>query len=87
MKGESGMNFSLGKKWEDYVAAQVESGVFNNASEVMRDALRRQEESLLKLQKLRAEVSQGVNSIKAGKYSSASPEDIKREALQRKNAK
>lgn len=81
------MNFSLGKKWEEYVAAQVESGVFNNASEVMRDALRRQEESLLKLEQLRAEVRQGIDSMHAGRYSTASPADIKREALQRKNAK
>ena len=36
------MNFSLGKTWERYVAEQVESGLFNNASEVVRDALRRQ---------------------------------------------
>ena len=37
------MNFSLGKTWESYVSEQVESGMFNNASEVVRDALRRQQ--------------------------------------------
>ena len=36
------MNFSLGKNWENYVSQQVQSGQFNNASEVVRDALRRQ---------------------------------------------
>ena len=43
------MNVSLGKIWEDYVSKQVGSGQFNNASEVVRDALRLQQERLLKL--------------------------------------
>ncbi|MCB1467132.1 MAG: type II toxin-antitoxin system ParD family antitoxin [Rhizobiaceae bacterium] len=34
------MNVSLGKKLEQYVAKQVADGPFNNASEVIRDALR-----------------------------------------------
>ena len=36
------MNVSLGSTWEQYVADQVDSGTFGNASEVVRDALRRQ---------------------------------------------
>ncbi len=50
------MNESLGKTWEDYVDQRVKSGEFNNASEVVRDALRRQQEQLLKLEVLRREV-------------------------------
>ena len=44
------MNFSLGKNWEKYVSERVDSGHFNNASEVVRDALRRQQEYLIKLE-------------------------------------
>ena len=57
------MNVSLGKVWEDYVVQQVGSGHFNNASEVVRDALRLQQERLLKLDVLRREVMQGVHAL------------------------
>jgi antitoxin ParD1/3/4 len=61
------MNVSLGKIWEDYVSQQVGSGHFNNASEVVRDALRLQQERLLKLDVLRREVMQGVDALHAGR--------------------
>ncbi len=60
------MNVSLGKIWEDYVSQQVGSGQFNNASEVVRDALRLQQERLLKLEVLRREVQMGVDSLARG---------------------
>lgn len=34
------MNISLTKKQESYIASQLESGDFQNASELVRDALR-----------------------------------------------
>ena len=61
------MNVSLGKAWEKYVADQVGSGQFNNASEVVRDALRRQQEYFVQFQALRRDVLQGIGSVKAGK--------------------
>ena len=61
------MNFSLGKTWEDYVSQQVGSGQFNNASEVVRDALRLQQERLLKLEVLRREVSLGADALDQGR--------------------
>jgi antitoxin ParD1/3/4 len=70
------MNFSLGSTWEQYVAEQVNSGQFNNASEVVRDALRRQQEHLIKLQALRRDIGAGVASIKAGDVSRSSADDI-----------
>jgi antitoxin ParD1/3/4 len=70
------MNFSLGKTWEQYVAQQVESGMFNNASEVVRDALRRQQEQLLKLEALRRDIAQGVDSVKAGRITRVGPDEI-----------
>ena len=80
------MNVSLGKTWDQYVADQVESGHFNNASEVVRDALRRQQEQLLKLEALRREVGAGVESAKAGRISRASAEDIIQKAKGRRSA-
>ena len=78
------MNFSLGKTWEQYVAEQVDSGMFNNASEVVRDALRRQQEQLLKLEALRRDIAQGVSAVKAGRITRAGPEEIIAQAKARK---
>jgi antitoxin ParD1/3/4 len=78
------MNVSLGKSWEEYVAEQVASGNFNNASEVVRDALRRQQEYFLKLEALRRDVAAGIESIEAGRISNATPADIKAKAMARR---
>ena len=80
------MNVSLGQTWERYVADQVESGQFNNASEVVRDALRRQQEQLLKLEALRRDIQVGVESIEAGRISRAGPTEIIRKAKARRSA-
>ena len=80
------MNFSLGKNWEKYVSEQVESGQFNNASEVVRDALRRQQEYLIKLEALKKDISIGVTSVKSGKARKVSAAEIIAKAKARKNA-
>lgn len=77
------MNVSLGEMWDRYVADQVRSGEFNNASEVVRDALRRQQEQLLKLRALRQDIEAGIGSVKAGRTSRASVDDIIRKAKSR----
>ena len=77
------MNVSLGEMWDRYVADQVRSGEFNNASEVVRDALRRQQEQLLKLRALRQDIDAGIGSVKAGRTSRASVDDIIRKAKSR----
>ena len=79
------MNFSLGKNWEKYVSEQVESGQFNNASEVVRDALRRQQEYLIKLEALKKDISLGVTSVKSGKARKVSASEIIAKAKARKN--
>jgi antitoxin ParD1/3/4 len=78
------MNVSLGKSWEEYVAEQVASGNFNNASEVVRDALHRQQEYFFKLEALRRDVESGIESIRNGRISSATPADIKAKAMARR---
>ena len=80
------MNFSLGKNWEEYVSEQVQSGQFNNASEVVRDALRRQQEYLIKLETLKKDISQGVASVKAGKARKVDAAEIIAKAKARKKA-
>lgn len=78
------MNFSLGKVLERYVAEQVEFGQFNNASEVVRDALRRQQEHFIKLEALRRDIDKAVNSVAKGRKSKPSAADIVSKARNRK---
>ena len=66
---------------------QVESCHFNNASEVVRDALRRQQEQLMKREALRKCISAGVASVKAGKFSRASADEVIEKARARKTAR
>jgi antitoxin ParD1/3/4 len=80
------MNVSLGSNWEKYVAEQVNSGQFNNASEVVRDALRRQQEYLIKLEALKRDLLQAVDSITAGNARNISAAEIIAKSKSRKKA-
>lgn len=53
-------SFSLGKHFESFVKGQLASGRYNNASEVIRDALRLMEERDAKLQALRATLDASI---------------------------
>jgi len=63
------MNISLTPHLEDLVKGKVESGLYNSASEVMRDALRLLEERDqlrdLRLEELRHEIQKGIDSGEA----------------------
>jgi len=57
------MNVSFTEKQEQYIAAQLSSGDYQNASEVVRDALRLHELYRNKvLEELRAEIAKGWDS-------------------------
>ena len=60
------MNISLNPHFEELVKGKVESGLYNSASEVMREALRLLEERDrlrdLRLEELRREIQKGINS-------------------------
>lgn len=57
------MNVSFTKKQEDYIAEQIKSGDFQNASEVVRDALRLHEVYRHRvIQDLKAEIEKGWES-------------------------
>ena len=54
------MNISFTKKQQDYIAEQVTSGDFQNASEVVRDALRLHEIYRVRmLNELKVEIDKG----------------------------
>lgn len=61
-----GMNVSLTPQLEELVKRKVESGLYNSASEVMREALRLMEEQDrirdFKIAELRKEIQAGIES-------------------------
>jgi antitoxin ParD1/3/4 len=59
--------YTLGKHFEQFVQTQLASGRYNNASEVLRDALRLMEERELRLAALDAAIERGMADIKAGR--------------------
>ncbi len=67
------MNVSFTEKQEKYIAAQLTSGDFQNASEVVRDALRLHEVYRHRvIEELRTEIAKGWE----GKTSSRKVQDI-----------
>ncbi len=61
---------ALGTHFEEFVKSQIQSGRYNNFSEVVREGLRllEDQEALrqIKLEKLRAEIQKGIDSGSAG---------------------
>jgi len=72
-RGGARMNVSFTEKQERYIAAQLESGDYQNASEVVRDALRLHEVYRHRvIEELRAEIARGWD----GKASPRKVQDI-----------
>ena len=67
------MNFSLTPALEQFVRDRAASGDYNNASEVVREALRllrrAEEQRALKMERLRAAIREGDEALAQGKYS------------------
>lgn len=61
-------SLSLGEHWEVYIKKQVASGRYGSASEVVRDALRNMEQRQLKLEALRAHLSEGYAQAERGEF-------------------
>ncbi|MBU2513291.1 type II toxin-antitoxin system ParD family antitoxin [bacterium] len=75
------MHVSLTPELEAKVRSKVESGLYNNASEVIREALRFMEQNQellmqLKLDRLRAEVEIGAKQAEKGEFSLRTVQDI-----------
>ncbi len=74
-----GMNINLTPQLEAMIRQKVDSGLYNSASEVVRDALRLMDEKdrlrAAKLNQLRQELQEGRHS---GPATAWDPEDIRR---------
>ncbi len=79
------MNVSLTPELEALVQAKVATGLYNNASEVIREALRllieKDETKALRRQLLERELSLGINALDNGQFASRSLGDIRQEIL------
>jgi len=74
------MNVSLPKALAEFVEAEVASGAYSTASEVVRDGLRmlREERAVYeeKLAILRREIQIGIDEVEAGNFSDRTVEEI-----------
>ena len=75
------MHISLTPQLEARVKSKVASGMYNNASEVIREALRFMDQNekliyLLKTERLRYEVAQGAIEAEQGNFSPRTVQDI-----------
>jgi antitoxin ParD1/3/4 len=79
-----GMNVNLTPQLEELVRAKVATGMYNSASEVVRDALRLMAQNdqvhEVKLEQLRQEIKLGLNSGEASTWDAA---NFKQQARQR----
>jgi antitoxin ParD1/3/4 len=79
------INVSLTPQLEDMIRKKVASGLYNSASEVVREALRLMEEQdrrrAVKLEQLRQDIRDGLSS---GEPTPWDPEEIKRDGRKRK---
>ena len=74
------MHISLTEELETRVKAKVESGLYNNASEVIREALRFMETHEewvyeIKLAKLRDQLQASIDQIERGEYTAIKSKD------------
>jgi antitoxin ParD1/3/4 len=83
-----GMNISLTPQLEEMIRRKVDSGLYNSASEVVRDALRLMDEKDLlratKLDQLRQEIQEGLSS---GPVTAWDREEIKRKGRAKRATK
>ncbi|MEM9763233.1 MAG: type II toxin-antitoxin system ParD family antitoxin [Pseudomonadota bacterium] len=61
-------SLSLGPHWEGFIRAEVDSGRYGSASEVVRAALRELEDRSKKLESLRAHLGEGLAQADRGEF-------------------
>ena len=74
------MNISLTPELENAVKAKVASGLYNNASEVIREALRH-EVQRVDFETLKAETASGFSQLRAGRTVPYDIAALKRKAV------
>ena len=81
------MNISLTPTLEALVQSKVASGLYNNASEVIREALRMMEEhdriKALRIELLKKELVMGLDSLDRGEFGSRSLNEIAGQVLKK----
>ena len=79
------MSYSVGSELQEYIASKVNSGEYQNQSEVVRDALRKmkREDELhrLRLAELNGEIERGARQLEQGQRVSAEASRNRRHAL------
>ena len=63
-------SYTLGARFETLIQELVQSGRYNNASEVVRDGLRMIEDRERRLAALDAAIERGIADVEAGRVSS-----------------
>lgn len=83
------MNVSLGETFERYVQQQLKGGQYNNASEVIRDALRLKmqadEERAVKLEALRKDIAHARAQVRRGEVLETSIDGFLKRKPRKKN--
>ncbi len=73
-------NINLTEHLDRFVEMSVSAGRYQNASEVVRDALRlleqRSEEDALRLERLRAAVAEGEAALARSEYEDMAPDEL-----------
>jgi len=85
------MHLNLGKPYENYIQQQVDSGLYGNATEVVRDALRRmkEHEEQKRLDTLRALLAVGEEQLARGEgisYTHDFMDNAMKKAIENSNA-
>jgi antitoxin ParD1/3/4 len=81
-------SFVIGDRYEHFIEAQVASGRFNNASEVVRAGLRLLEDHEARLAELRELIAEGMADIESGNYTTYnSAEELTRDIIESAKAR
>jgi antitoxin ParD1/3/4 len=73
------MNISLPEKMKDFVETKVESGSYSNASEYVRDLIRKEQERLQAIAEIQALIDEG----EASGFVPFDPDEFRKELKQR----
>lgn len=75
-------NISFTPEQDAFIESTVQSGEYQNASEMVRDAVRtlqqRREEDGLKLESLRLQIRAGIEALDRGDYTEVAVDDLDR---------
>jgi antitoxin ParD1/3/4 len=76
------LHVNLSKEMEAFIRSKVESGFYGNATEVIRDAIRRLQQDDARIAAFRAAIAEGDADIERGDYEEYTPELMDRLAQQ-----